>query len=120
MHDEQFTRLFFNRINVQVTPLNSFRLGKPDPNKTRPMKFEMAITFDKDIIMQNLKGLKGSELELGKFNVKEDYTLNERKQIRKYFDMAKEKNVKSNDPSRHWVVRGTPKNGIRLVRLTRQ
>ena len=61
MHDEQITRLFFNRINVQVTPLNSFRLGKPDPNKTRPMKFVMANTFDKDIIMQSLKGLKGSE-----------------------------------------------------------
>ena len=119
-HDELMTRLFLERINVQVTPLNTFRLGKPDPNKTRPLKLEMANTSDKDRIMQNLKRLKGTEKELGKLNIKDDYTNKEREQIRNFVDIAKAKNMEDNDPSHHWVIRGSPKNGIRLVRLTRQ
>ena len=100
MHDEQMKRLFLNRINGQVTPLNVFRLGKPDPNKTRPLKLEMAN------IMQHLKRLKGSEMELGQLNVKEDYTLKKCEEIRNFVDIAKETNIESNDPSHHWVALG--------------
>ena len=91
MHDEQMTRLFLNRINVQVSPLNSFRLGKPDPNKTRLLKIEMANTSDKDSIMQHLKRVKGSEIEHCKLNVKEDYMLKERKLIRNFVDMVEKR-----------------------------
>ena len=68
--------------------------------------------------MKNLNLLKGTEDQLGKLSVKEDLTMSERVQVKKFVDMAKEKNT--NDSPHHWVVRGTPKNGLRLVKLTRQ
>ena len=66
--------------------------------------------------MENLKLLKGTGEELGKLSVREDYTKNEREQIKKLFDIAKDKNAE--DCSYHWVVGGTPKNGLRLLKPT--
>ena len=43
---------------------------------------------DRDAVMKNLKLLKGPEEELGKLSVREDYTKNEREQIKKLVDMA--------------------------------
>ena len=68
--------------------------------------------------MKNLKLLKGTEEELRKLSVREDYTKNEREQIKKLVDIAKDKNA--GDCSYHWVDRATPKNGLRLVKLTRR
>ena len=73
---------------------------------------------ERDEVMNNLNRLKGSEEILGKLSVKEDLTKNEREQVQKYVEMAKEKNAE--DSSHHWVVRGTPKNGLRLVMFTRR
>ena len=46
------------------------------------------------------------------------YTKNERGQFKKLIDIAKDKNA--GDSSRHWVVRGQPKNGLGLVKLARR
>ena len=48
-------------------------------------------------MQNNLKLLKGTEEELGKL----DYTKNEREQIKKLVDIAKDKNAQ--DCSYHWV-----------------
>ena len=64
------------------------------------------------------KRLKGTENKLGKLSVREDLTKNDREQVKKYSDSAKKKNRE--DPSHRWVVRGSPKNGWRLVNLTRK
>ena len=80
----------------------------------------MANSTDRDLVMNNLKLLKGIEEELGKLCAKEDYTMNEREQIKNFVDIAKERNTKDKDSSHYWVVRGTPKNGISLVKLTRR
>ena len=80
----------------------------------------MVSSIERDLVMKNLNRLKGTEEELGKLNVKEDYTKKEREQIRNFVDIAKAKNIEENDPSYYWVIRGTPKNGIRLVKLTRR
>ena len=119
-HDGNMTRLFLNKVDVQTTSLNTFRLGRYEHNKIRPLKLEMVNITEKDLVMQNLKRLKGSEEELGKLNVKEDYTMKEREQIRNFVDIAKSRNVEDNDSSHYWVVRGTPKNGIRLVKIARR
>ena len=111
---------FFEAITVQAKPLNFYRLGKPETDKIRPLKLEMASSTERNFVMKNLKLLKGTEKELGKLSVKEDYTKNERVQIKKFVDTAKAKNAEENDPSHYWVVRGTPKNGISLVKLARR
>ena len=79
---------------------------------------EMVNNTDRDAVMKNHKLLKGTEEELGKLSVREDYTKNEREQIKKLVDIAKDKNAE--DCSYHWVVRGSPRNGLHLVKLTRR
>ena len=72
------TRLFLKKIDVLATPLNIYRLGRPEPGKLRPLKLEMASSIERDQTMKNLNRLKGTEEKLGKLNVKEDYTKKER------------------------------------------
>ena len=117
-NDEAMVDLFFEKINVEMRPTKFYRLGKPDPNKIRPLKLEMVNSTDRDAVMKKLKLLKGTEEELGKLSVREDYTKNEREQIKKLVDVAKDKNAE--DSTHHWVVRGTPKNGLHLLKLTRR
>ena len=110
--------LFFQKINIETKPVNYFRLGKPAPNKNRPLKLEMTNSTERDLVRNNLKLLKGTEKKLGKLSVREDLTKNDREQVKKYVDSAMKK--KSEDPTHRWVVRGSPKNGWRLVNLTRR
>ena len=60
---------FFEAITVQAKPLNFFRLGKPETDKIRPLKLEMASSTERNFVMKNLKLLKGTEKELGKLSV---------------------------------------------------
>ena len=39
--DEAMVDLFFEKIIVVARPTKFYRLGKPDPNKIRPLKLEM-------------------------------------------------------------------------------
>ena len=71
IHDAKTTELFFEQINMDGQPTNFFRLGKAEP---RPLKLEMATNSEKDLVMKNVNLLKGTEEELGKLSVKEDYT----------------------------------------------
>ena len=48
--------------------------------------------------MKNLTRLKCTEEELGKLNVKENYTKKKREQIRNFVDIAKAKNIEEKDP----------------------
>ena len=63
--------------------------------------------------MKSLGRLKGTERYFGKISVKDDYTSNEREQIRKLTDQANEKSESSSD--RTYKVRGNSKNGWRIV-----
>ena len=117
-NDAKLINLFFGTINIEARPTKFYRLGKITPNKNRPLKLEMTNKSERDEVMNNLNCLKGSEEILGKLSVKEDLTKNEREQVQKYVEMAKEKNAENS--SHHWVVRGTPKNGLRLVMFTRR
>ena len=102
---------FFEAITGQAKPLNFYRLGKPETDKIRPLKLEMASSTERNFVMKNLKLLKGMEKELGKLSVKEDYTKNKRVQMKKFVDTAKAKNAEENDPSHYWVVGEHPKTG---------
>ena len=117
-NDAKLINLFFGTINIEARPTKFYRLGKITPNRNRPLKLEMTNKSERDEVMNNLNCLKGSEEILGKLSVKEDLTKIEREQVQKYVEMAKEKNAE--DSSHHWVVRGTPKNGLRLVMFTRR
>ena len=107
INDAKTTELFFEKINIEAGPTKYFRLGKAEPNKRRPLKLEMATNSERDLVMSNLNLLKGTEEELGKLSVKEDYTKSGREQIKDLVDISKERNKE--DSPHYWVVRGTPK-----------
>ena len=73
---------------------------------------------DKNKVMSNLKELKGTEDEFGRISVKDDYTTNERDEIKALTEKAR---VKSSQDTNHiYKVRGDSKNGWRLVSFIRK
>ena len=73
---------------------------------------------DQQKVMNSLRNLKGTADEFGKISVTEDYTQTERKQIEEWVKKAKEQSA--NDEKYIYKVRGTPKNGIHLMRVVRK
>ena len=63
--------------------------------------------------MKNLGRLKGTERYFGKISVKDDYTTNERDQIRLLTERAKQLSIEN--PEKEFKVRGNSKNGWRLT-----
>ena len=49
-------------------------------------------------------------------SIRDDYTIQEREMVRKFVNDANEKNKADN--TTEWKVRGTPKNGLRVVKIT--
>ena len=68
--------------------------------------------------MSILRNLKNAEEIYRKVNVRDDYTIEEREQIREWVKKADRKNKDENTDA--WKVRGTPKNGLRLVKITKR
>ena len=116
--DDNFIAGLMTALDVNVTPTEIVRLGKPNPGKTRPIKLTMSSEMEKKLVMDNLKNLKDAEEAYHTLSVRDDYTLKEREMINKYVQEAKQKNDAEN--TTEWKVRGTPKNGLRVVRITRR
>ena len=73
---------------------------------------------DKESILANLRKLKNADNVYHSLSIRDDYTLKERELVNKYVKEAKQKNDAEN--TTEWKVRGTPKNGLRVVRITRR
>ena len=96
------------------------RLGeakKENESRRRPIKIIMKSNADKDKVMKNLALLKGTERYFGKISVKDDYTTNEREQIRALTKQAEKQSEDS--PDRIYKVRGNSKNGWSIVSFPR-
>ena len=68
------------------------------------------------MIVSNLNKLKNANTSLRSISVRDDYTIEERKLIKTMNEEAKKRNQAENVT--HWKVRGTPKNGLRVVKIT--
>ena len=53
-NDAKMIKLFFGKINIEARPTKFYRLGKPTPNKNRPLKLEMTNNTKSDAVMRNL------------------------------------------------------------------
>ena len=73
----------------------------------------MKSTEDKQKVMSNLGRLKNTERYFDRISFKDDYTSNEREQIRTLTNEAKKKSEESQE--RDFRVRGDSKNGWRIV-----
>ena len=66
--------------------------------------------------MSNLNKLRNADMALRGISVRDDYTQEEKKLIRAMNEEARKKNEAENVSL--WKVRGTPKNGLRVVKVT--
>ena len=67
--------------------------------------------------MENLNKLKNAPEKLRNISVTDDYTKEERQIIRSKVDEATKKTQEEGDGKYIWKVRGSPKNGLRLMRF---
>ena len=103
-------------LGVKTDVKSIVRLGKFDPDgKCRPIKIIMNSVDDKHLVMSRLPNLKSAEEQFKKISVKDDYTPSERDLIKYKYQQTEEMNARDN--TTEWKVRGSPKNGLRIVKI---
>ena len=102
-------------IGVNVLPISVTRIGKIQDGRIRPIKLVMNSLENKNRIMSRLVNLKYAEERFKRLSVKDDYTVEERQLIKIWHQKAEERNT--NENTTMWKVRGTPKNGLRIVKV---
>ena len=117
-HDHEFVHSFLDIIGITSRPKQIVRLGKSNDDKRRPVKVVMNNSNEKDSIMSRLSNLKNADEIYRSLSIRDDYTIEERELIREWVQKAQDKNAEENTDT--WKVRGTPKNGLRLVRITKR
>ena len=118
--DEDYAIEFFRVLELETTYKSIYRLGKPDPNRKRPIKIVMNNEEKKQQIIESLKNLKNKEGFRG-LSVTDDYTMTERQMIKHKVEEAKVNNSnETQDSGFVWKVRGTPKNGLTIRRLPKR
>ena len=117
--DEEFVTAFLGKLGIESKSSLNVRLGNFDPNKTRPLKLKMSSEAEKENIMSRLPNLKNAEDRFRKVSVTEDYTVEERKEIKKYVEKAKEQN-RNETRGIIWKVHGTPKNGLEIKQFPKR
>ncbi|MEO2160791.1 MAG: hypothetical protein ABGX14_06775, partial [bacterium] len=118
VHNEKFIFSFLEVIGVTTHPKQIMRIGKRNDKGMRPIKLVMNSTDDKEKVMSRLGNLKNADEVFNKLSVRDDYTIKERELIREWVNKAEKKNVEEN--TKAWKVRGTPKNGLRLVKIAKR
>ena len=118
-NDEVFIKQFINDLQIGKIETKSInRIGQKCEGKKRPVKVVVQNSADKTKIMNNLSNLKNKGYN--GISVKDDYTMTERNMIRDFVEKAKLANANEmQDSDKMWVVRGTPKNGLFLKKVTR-
>jgi len=118
--DKLFVQNLNKQISVGSVKINQVvRVGEIKANKIRPIKVVLSSLDEKNKVLYSMKNLKGNELYKG-ISVTDDYTVNEREIIREFVKKAKEENEKEDKDSNYiWRVRGCPKNGLTIKRLTK-
>ena len=119
--EEEFTKKLLETMGINDLVFKSVhRIGKPHPEKKRPIMLMMNSEADKQRIMENLPKLK-DKADFKGISITEDYTLVERQMLTEWREKAKTKNNEEEPNSKYvWRVRGTPKNGLMLKKLLKQ
>ena len=111
---DEFSKKLLLDLKVVVNKKKAIRLGTFIEEKHRPIKISFATIKEKEIVMKNLKNLKGIE-GYGKMSITEDHTKAERELIKTWAKKAKELNAKEPSESNvFWRVRGSPETSIYL------
>ena len=122
--DKSFVKTLMTNLQIGAISADQVERLGPDTkesNKTRPLKVVFKTKDDQQKVLSNLRNLKGNNDYL-RISIKEDYTYNERQFIKSYVEKAKAMNAleetKMSDTV--WRVRGSPKNGLKIMRFTKR
>ena len=115
--DKTYVKALFAILGLTISVKSITRLGKINlqNENCRPIKLVMNSTEDKQLVMSRLSNLKSAEDQYRNISVKDDYTPSERELIKSKLKQAQELNEREN--TNEWKVRGTPKNGLRIVKI---
>ena len=115
-HDAIYLQKLFDILEMGHTgPTIAHRLGMKKHDRPRPIKLTMKSINQKVQFKSKLGKLKFAEDVFKKISVTDDYTIEEREEIRRWVNKANDKNDGMKDYV--WKVRGTPKTGMRLVKI---
>ena len=115
-HDAIYLKELFDILGMGHTgPIITHRLGMKKHDRPRPIKLTMKSINVKEQFMSKLGKLKFADDEFKRISVTDDYTIEEREEIRRWVKKANDKNDGMKDYV--WKLRGTPKTGMRLVKI---
>ena len=121
--DDFFIKELFDILEVNSGPMIAHRLGEKKEDRGRPIKIVMETKKHKAEFMTKLWKLRYAGPAHKEARITDDYTWEERQEIRRWVKMAKDKNQKDDEQGMKdhvWKVRGTPKSGLRLVQIRKQ
>lgn len=120
-HDVKYVNDLFAILAVTEKPTSIARLGAKSAGKTRPLKLVLKSEEEKDTLMLRLPNLRNAEAHFRKISVTNDYTVEEREEVRRFVDMAKVANDNEPQDSKFiWKVRGDPKNGLQVKKFPKR
>ena len=106
----------FDTLEVKHHPNTlADRLGGKSLDKIRPIRITMESHERKHEFMAQLWKLKNGPMNCQKISVTEDYTQEERKEIKRWVDEAKERTKK--DDEYVWKIRVSPRSKLRFVKM---
>ena len=115
----EFINGFLNTIGVAAKPKLILKIGKED-NRPQPLKIIMETTEDKDQVMSRLVNLKNAENKYRAISVRDDHTYEERQIIKEWNEKAKALNESETSSNYEFKLRGSPKNGLRIIRIIKK
>ena len=115
-YDREIIKQLFDTVGIQYAPCSSAdRLGRKTTDRTRPIRLSMETKEEKRNFMSMLGKLKYGPEVLRKISITDDYTQEERNEIRQWVEEAK--NRTRSGEGYIWKVRGSPTNGLRLIKM---
>ena len=107
----------FNTVGIEYAPTTSAtdRLGSKSSERTRPIRICMKTQEAKSSFMTSLGKLKDGPDTFKKISVTDDYTQEERKEIKRWIEEAKARS--RNECNYVWKIRGSPNKNLRLIRI---
>ena len=122
-HDEEFIKTLMVDLGLETQSKALYRLGQRDDTREqskRPIKVVMSSETEKELVMANLKNLKGKE-NYRRISITDDHTIKERNMVQEFVKKAKAANENEDSNSGfEWKVRGSPKNGMSIKKFKKR
>ena len=80
--DDNFVTELISTLGVEITSKQVTRLGKENPDSTRPLKVVLNSCEEKDLIMSNLVKLRNASDKSRTISIRDDHIIEQRKLIK--------------------------------------